>query len=48
MGEAGPTTEVSVAGWTDTLATNLTSAFLGAKHQIPEMLKHGGGAITRT
>src|SRR5262249_26514057 len=30
MGEAGPSTEVSEAGWTDTLATNLTSAFLGA------------------
>ena len=48
MGEAGPTTEVSEAGWTDTLATNLTSAFLGAKHQIPEMLKHGGGSIIFT
>jgi NAD(P)-dependent dehydrogenase (short-subunit alcohol dehydrogenase family) len=48
MGEAGPSTEVSEAGWTDTLATNLTSAFLGAKHQIPEMLKHGGGSIIFT
>jgi NAD(P)-dependent dehydrogenase (short-subunit alcohol dehydrogenase family) len=48
MGEAGPSTEVSEAGWSDTLATNLTSAFLGAKHQIPEMLKHGGGSIVFT
>jgi NAD(P)-dependent dehydrogenase (short-subunit alcohol dehydrogenase family) len=48
MGEAGPTTGVSEAGWTDTLATNLTSAFLGAKHQIPEMLKHGSGSIIFT
>jgi NAD(P)-dependent dehydrogenase (short-subunit alcohol dehydrogenase family) len=48
MGEAGPSTEVSEAGWTDTLAVNLTSAFLGAKHQIPEMLKHGGGSIIFT
>jgi NAD(P)-dependent dehydrogenase (short-subunit alcohol dehydrogenase family) len=48
MGEAGPTTGISEAGWTDTLATNLTSAFLGAKHQIPEMLKGGGGSIIFT
>jgi len=48
MGEAGPTTEISEAGWTEAITTNLTSAFLGAKHQIPEMLKHGGGSIIFT
>ncbi|RKP46125.1 SDR family oxidoreductase [Pararobbsia silviterrae] len=48
LGELGPTTGVSEAGWTATLATNLTSAFLGAKHQIPEMIKHGGGSILFT
>ena len=31
-----------------TLATNLTSAFLGAKYQIPEMVKQGGGSIIFT
>ena len=34
LGEAGPSTGVSEAGWTDALAINLTGAFLGAKHQI--------------
>jgi NAD(P)-dependent dehydrogenase (short-subunit alcohol dehydrogenase family) len=48
LGEMGPSTGVSEAGWADTLATNLTSAFLGAKHQIPEMLKHGGGSVIFT
>jgi NAD(P)-dependent dehydrogenase (short-subunit alcohol dehydrogenase family) len=48
LGEMGPSTDVSEAGWSATLATNLTSAFLGAKHQIPEMIKHGGGSIIFT
>ena len=34
--------------WDETLATNLTSAFLGAKHQIPAMLKRGGGSLIFT
>jgi NAD(P)-dependent dehydrogenase (short-subunit alcohol dehydrogenase family) len=48
LGEMGPSTGISEAGWNAALATNLTSAFLGAKHQIPEMLKHGGGSIIFT
>ncbi|MGU7783282.1 SDR family oxidoreductase [Burkholderia sp. PU8-34] len=48
LGEMGPTTGVSEGGWSETLSTNLTSAFLGAKHQIPEMLKQGGGSIIFT
>jgi NAD(P)-dependent dehydrogenase (short-subunit alcohol dehydrogenase family) len=48
LGEMGPSTDISEAGWTDALATNLTSAFLGANHQISEMLKHGGGSIIFT
>ena len=48
LGEGGPTTGVSEAGFADALATNLTSAFLGAKHQIPAMLKGGGGSIVFT
>jgi len=43
LGEAGPSTEVSAAGFADTLAVNLTGAFLGAKHQIAQMLRQGGG-----
>jgi NAD(P)-dependent dehydrogenase (short-subunit alcohol dehydrogenase family) len=48
LGEMGPSTSVSKEGFTNTLATNLTSAFLGAKHQIPAMLEQGGGSIIFT
>ncbi len=48
LGEMGPTPDISVAGWTDTLATNLTSAFLGAKYQIPAMLVRGRGSVMFT
>jgi len=48
IGEAGPTTGVSEAGWSDAIATNLTSAFLGAKHQISQMQKHGAGSVIFT
>jgi len=48
MGETGTSTGVSEKGWNETLATNLTSAFLGAKHQIPEMLKRGAGSVIFT
>src|SRR6476646_5245753 len=41
LGEGGPSTGVSEAGWTDTLAINLTGAFLGAKHQVAQMLENG-------
>lgn len=48
LGESGASTAVSEAGWNDTLAINLTGGFLGAKHQIAEMLKHGGGSVIFT
>jgi NAD(P)-dependent dehydrogenase (short-subunit alcohol dehydrogenase family) len=48
LGEMGPVAGVSLGGWRDTLDTNLTSAFLGAKHQIPAMLARGGGSIVFT
>lgn len=48
LGEMGPTPHVSRAGWTDTIETNLTSAFLGAKYQIPAMLDRGGGSLIFT
>ena len=48
LGEMGPTPHVSLHGWTDTIETNLTSAFLGAKHQIPAMLDRGGGSLIFT
>jgi len=48
LGEAGPSAGISEPGWSDALATNLTSAFLGAKHQLPQMLKQGSGSIIFT
>ncbi len=48
LGEMGATPDVSLSGWRDTLETNLTSAFLGAKYQIPAMLRRGGGSLIFT
>lgn len=48
LGELGPSTGVSEAGWADTVAVNLTGSFLGAKHQIGQMAKQGGGSVIFT
>jgi NAD(P)-dependent dehydrogenase (short-subunit alcohol dehydrogenase family) len=48
IGEMAPVPELSVNGWRETLDTNLTAPFLGAKHQIPAMLNRGGGSIIFT
>lgn len=48
LGEMGPTPDVSVAGWRDTIDVNLSSAFYGAKHQIPAMLTRGSGSVIFT
>jgi NAD(P)-dependent dehydrogenase (short-subunit alcohol dehydrogenase family) len=48
LGEMGPTPQISVAGWKDALDTNLTSAFLAAKYQIPLMLDRRGGSLIFT
>jgi NAD(P)-dependent dehydrogenase (short-subunit alcohol dehydrogenase family) len=45
FGEAGQLTGISLAGWRATLDLNLTSAFLGAKYQVPAMIARGGGSI---
>jgi NAD(P)-dependent dehydrogenase (short-subunit alcohol dehydrogenase family) len=44
----GPIGDLSLAGWRDAIDTNLTSAFLGAKHQIPAMIERGGGSLIFT
>lgn len=44
LGPLGPTPEVPAAAWHEALETNLTSAFYGAKHQVPAMLQRGEGA----
>ncbi|PAJ82558.1 SDR family oxidoreductase [Burkholderia ubonensis] len=48
MGALGSVTDITLDGWRDTLETNLTSAFLGAKYQIPALLarKHGSLIFT--
>jgi len=48
LGEMGPVGTVSLDGWNDTLQTNLTSAFLGAKYQVPAMIERGGGSLIFT
>lgn len=48
LGEMGATADVSLPGWRDTLETNLTGAFLAAKHQIPALLARGGGSLIFT
>jgi len=47
-GEMAPTPELSLAGWRDTIDTNLTSAFLGARDQVPALIKRGGGSLLFT
>ena len=47
-GEMGAVPDLSAAGWRETLDRNLTSAFLGAKYQIPAMVQRGGGSIVFT
>lgn len=48
IGEMAPVADVSLAGWHETLEINLTSAFLGAKHQVPAMIARGGGSLIFT
>jgi NAD(P)-dependent dehydrogenase (short-subunit alcohol dehydrogenase family) len=48
LGAMGATPQVSLAGWSDTMETNLTAAFLGAKYQLPAMLRRGGGSLIFT
>lgn len=44
-GELGETAECSLDNWNRTLAINLTGVFLCMKHELPLMLKGGGGVI---
>lgn len=40
--------DVSLSKWENTIRTNLTSAFLGAKYQLPAMLARDGGSMIFT
>lgn len=47
-GAAGPTTPVeslSLADWNETVASNMTSAFLFVREAVPIMKARGGGAV---
>lgn len=48
IGPVKPLADVAYLEWEDTVAATLTSAFLGARSQIPAMLKRGGGSIVFT
>ncbi|WP_306113317.1 MULTISPECIES: SDR family oxidoreductase [unclassified Roseovarius] len=48
LGDLLPATEMPKAEWDLVIRTNLTSAMLGAKHQIPAMLGRPGAAILMT
>jgi NAD(P)-dependent dehydrogenase (short-subunit alcohol dehydrogenase family) len=48
VGEMGHVPDMSLESWRESLDTNLTSAFLGAKHQIPAMQARGGGSLIFT
>lgn len=48
VGEMGPIPDLSLEAWHDTLDTNLTSGFLGAKYQVPAMIERGGGSLIFT
>ena len=47
-GPGASTVEYDEDSWDRVIAINLTGVWLCMKYQIPEMLKHGGGAIVNT
>jgi NAD(P)-dependent dehydrogenase (short-subunit alcohol dehydrogenase family) len=47
-GEMAPIADLSTAGWLETIETNLTSAFFGAKYQVPAMAARGSGSLIFT
>jgi len=48
LGDMGPIPDMETENWHDVIATNLTSAFFAAKHQIPAIKVRGGGSIVFT
>jgi len=48
IGSMKATIDEPLEEWSNTIETNLTSAFLGAKYQIPAMLDRNGGSIIFT
>ncbi|WP_144377859.1 SDR family oxidoreductase [Mesorhizobium amorphae] len=48
VGPMGPVPDMSRQTWENVLDTNLTGAFLAAKHQIPALLARGSGSLIFT
>lgn len=48
LGGGEAVTDLTLESWQMSIDTNLTAAFLGAKHQIPAMLERGGGSLIFT
>lgn len=48
VGDMKPLAELDPSTWSAVLATNLTAAYLGARAQIPVLLKRGGGSLIFT
>ena len=47
-GPSKPTADYTLEEWNSVVALNLTSVFLCMKHEIPQMVSQGGGAIVNT
>lgn len=48
LGAMGPVQDMSRNDWDQVIRTNLTSAFLGAKYQLPAMAGRNGGSLIFT
>ncbi|MCC5811774.1 MAG: SDR family oxidoreductase [Ectothiorhodospiraceae bacterium] len=48
LGATGPVPQMSQTEWDEVVTTNLTSAFLGAKYQLPAMAARKGGSLIFT
>jgi NAD(P)-dependent dehydrogenase (short-subunit alcohol dehydrogenase family) len=47
-GEMAPIAQLTPDGWRQTIDTNLTSAFFGARYQVPALEARGGGSLIFT
>ena len=47
-GQGRSTHQITLADWTNVMNINLTGIWLSIKHEVPIMLKTGGGAIVNT
>jgi NAD(P)-dependent dehydrogenase (short-subunit alcohol dehydrogenase family) len=47
-GPSAPTADYTLEQWNGVIALNLTGVFLCLKHEIPQMVAQGGGAIVNT